>query len=61
VAPYRLVASAGGWRLIGRSSFHRKVRSFELRQILRAEVTTDAFDLPPKFRRRKAIPAEPRG
>jgi predicted DNA-binding transcriptional regulator YafY len=55
VSPYRLVASARGWQLLGRSSLHRKVRSFPLRQIIRAEITSDAFQTPPRLSRRKTL------
>lgn len=55
VAPYRLVASARGWQLFGRSSHHRKVRSFPLRQILRVEITDEPFETPPKFSRSKTV------
>jgi len=50
VAPYRLVASSDGWCLIGRSSFHRGVRRFALKQIQQAEVTQDTYEIPPRFR-----------
>ncbi len=51
VAPYRMVASPGGWYLIGRSSLHRMVRSFDLQHIHHAEMIGDRFNLPEKYQR----------
>lgn len=47
VAPYRLVLSADGGRLVGRSSWHRNVHSFLLRQIVGIEFTEDSYSPPP--------------
>ncbi|MBI3463965.1 MAG: WYL domain-containing protein [Planctomycetes bacterium] len=49
-APYRLIASAGRWSVVGRSSAHRAIRSFPLEQIVRVEKTDHAISCPPRFR-----------
>ena len=52
VAPYRVFESQGSWRLIGRSSLHRRTESFEVKDITAAEVTDDEYILPRRIRER---------
>jgi predicted DNA-binding transcriptional regulator YafY len=52
VSPYRLVASARGWVLEGRSSVHQRTRTFEVSQIRRVEMTEDSYSIPHGFRHR---------
>jgi len=56
VTPYRLVGTAMGWWLLGRSSVDRDVRCYDLRQIVHAELTDDSFELPHHYARQ--VPAE---
>jgi len=56
VAPYRLVGTATGWWLLGRSSVDRGVCCYDLRQIVDAELTDDSFELPCHYARH--VPAE---
>jgi predicted DNA-binding transcriptional regulator YafY len=51
LSPYRLIASQDGWSVVGRSSLHRKVLRFDLKQIRHAELTDDSYRLPYRFRR----------
>lgn len=46
---YRLVRSASSWYLIGRSTLHCEVRSFAFPRIETAELTEDAYTIPPRF------------
>lgn len=55
IAPYRLVASPEGWRVVGRSSVHRGIYCFDLQRIQRAEMTEDTYDLPQKYRRQVPV------
>ena len=42
IIPTRLVAARGGWHLIGRSSWHRKVCDFDIRNVAHAEQVGEA-------------------
>ncbi len=59
LAPYRMIMSPDGWRVTGRSTWHREVRIFELNCISSAELTEDSFEFPPKYRRREPSPELP--
>lgn len=47
--PYRVIFRRRSWYVIGRSSLHREVRVFHLGRILKAELLTENFQLPPRF------------
>jgi len=49
LSPYRLVCVPMAWKLVGRSSFHRGVRTFSVARILRAELTDDPYAIPPRL------------
>lgn len=49
VHPYRLLFSRRSWYLIGRSSLHRSVRTFNVGRIMRLEVLEDQYDIPRGF------------
>ncbi len=49
VSPYRLLCERADWRLIGRSSADRAVRSFAVPRIRRAVPTGDSYEIPPRF------------
>lgn len=49
VAPYQLRFSPDQWRLVGRSSYHRSVCTFDVESIEAAELTEDTFDVPRGF------------
>lgn len=51
VAPYRIVASAAKWLLVGRSSLHRKTCTFDISKIAKVELTEDSFCVPKEFRK----------
>ena len=48
-SPYRLACGPPGWRLIGRSTFHRGIRDFSVASIQRAVLTEDPYAIPPRF------------
>jgi predicted DNA-binding transcriptional regulator YafY len=50
VAPYCVVAKPRTWLLVGRSSFHRRVRAFDVSSIKRVEITEDTYSVPHRFR-----------
>jgi len=54
VAPYRLRFSPDRWRLVGRSSHHRSVCTFDVGSIESAELTEDSFEVPRGFYSRQA-------
>lgn len=49
LSPYRLLGDRPGWRLIGRSSADRDVRAFAVPRIVRAVLTGDPYEVPPRF------------
>jgi len=55
IAPYRLVMSPEAWRLVGRSSVHRRVCFFDLERIHRVEMLEDTYDLPAKMPSLKSL------
>jgi len=48
-APYQIVATVDSWRVIGRSSHHRDVRTFDPRHMKHAEVMDEVYAIPPQF------------
>ena len=50
LSPYRLLRHGSRWLIVGRSSAHRAVRTFDLAQLRRACLTEDAYTIPPRFR-----------
>ena len=49
VKPYRLLFSRRSWYLIGRSSLHRSVRTFNVGRITRLEVLEETYEIPRGF------------
>lgn len=49
LCPYRLLFSRRSWYVIGRSSVHRGIRTFNVGRIERLERLEDAFEIPPRF------------
>jgi predicted DNA-binding transcriptional regulator YafY len=49
LSPYRLLFSRRSWYVIGRSSLHRAVRTFNVARIVKAEMLTTSFTVPPRF------------
>lgn len=49
VSPYRLLFSRRSWYLIGRSSLHRGVRTFNVGRILELERLEDRYEIPKQF------------
>ncbi len=48
-SPYQLAFVPPGWRLTGRSSAHRGVRTLRISQVRRALLTDEPFAIPPRF------------
>lgn len=48
-APYRIIAAADSWRVLGRSSHHRGVRTFDPRHMTQPEVIDEIYAIPPQF------------
>jgi predicted DNA-binding transcriptional regulator YafY len=49
LSPYRLIFSRRSWYVIGRSSVHRSVRTFNLTRIQHLESTEDSYEIPRNF------------
>jgi predicted DNA-binding transcriptional regulator YafY len=50
LSPYRLMFQRRSWYIIGRSSIHRAVRTFNVGRILDADIVADSsFQIPPRF------------
>lgn len=49
LSPYRLVAFQGAWRLIARSSWHRRVVLLRLDALQEVRLTDDLYEIPPRF------------
>lgn len=49
LSPYQLLFSRRSWYVIGRSSLHREVRTFNLGRIRRLEPLDDRYQIPHKF------------
>ncbi|MGD9722136.1 MAG: helix-turn-helix transcriptional regulator [Pirellulales bacterium] len=49
LSPYRLLFSRHSWYVIGRSSIHREVRTFNVGRIQSLELVNEAFDVPRGF------------
>jgi len=49
VSPYRLIFSRRSWYLIGRSSLHRAIRTFNIGRINDAESLESGYQVPPRF------------
>jgi predicted DNA-binding transcriptional regulator YafY len=53
-SPYQVVASPDEWVVVGRSSVHRRTKSFRLRSIRSVERTEEPYGVPRGFRFRPA-------
>ncbi|MBI3468953.1 MAG: WYL domain-containing protein [Planctomycetes bacterium] len=61
LAPYLVISAPDGWSVVGRSSLHRQVRCFAIEQIVRVDMTEDAYSRPPRFCAERWLPrASPR-
>lgn len=49
LSPYRLLFSRRSWYVIGRSSLHREIRTFNVGRIVAAEILEYAFRIPQRF------------
>jgi proteasome accessory factor B len=49
LSPYTLLYSNRSWYAIGRSSFHRSIRTFHIGRIRSSELTEERFDKPRRF------------
>ena len=49
LSPYRLLFSRRSWYVIGRSSLHRQIRTFNVGRIQKAEVVDQFYEIPPRF------------
>lgn len=49
LSPYRLLFLGRLWYVIGRSSFHRGIRTFPISRIVTSELTHDPFRVPERF------------
>lgn len=47
--PYQLLFSRRSWYVVGRSSLHREVRTFNLLRIVQLETLDESFNLPARF------------
>lgn len=50
ISPYRLLFSRRSWYVIGRSSVHRSVRTFNIGRIASARLLDSTYAIPPRFR-----------
>ena len=51
-APYQLQVASQGWKVIGRSSLHRAVKEFNIKDVQNIQYTDDPYDIPRGFRGR---------
>lgn len=49
VSPYRVLFSRRSWYVIGRSSLHRSVRTFNIGRVLKSELLPSRYEIPPRF------------
>jgi len=49
LSPYRILFSRRSWYVIGRSSLHREVRTFNIGRILKAELLDKRYTIPSRF------------
>ena len=49
LSPYHLLFSRRSWYVIGRSSLHREIRTFNLGRIQKLELLDDTFEIPRNF------------
>lgn len=49
LSPYRLLFHTRSWYVVGRSSLHRAVRTFNLGRVLHAELADSHYEVPPRF------------
>jgi predicted DNA-binding transcriptional regulator YafY len=47
--PYKLLFNQHSWYVIGRSTVHREVRTFNIGRIRQLEPLDDGFEIPPRF------------
>jgi len=51
-APYQILLANHGWSVVGRSSLHRGVREFYIRNVQNIQYTDDSYEIPRGFRGR---------
>ena len=49
VSPYSLLYREQSWYIVGRSSVHRNTQTFQIGRILTSAITSDAYEIPPRF------------
>jgi len=52
LCPYEIIATPESWEVVGRSSHHRDVRTFDPRDIREAELTDEVYAIPRRFKSR---------
>lgn len=60
-SPYRLVFRRDGPIVVGRSSWHRGVQSFDVLRIDKPELTDSGYTIPPRFHLDRYLPKSPEG
>jgi predicted DNA-binding transcriptional regulator YafY len=58
LAIYRLARIAGHWAVVGRSSRHCRVITLPLHRVVRAELTADETQIPPRFNLRRYLTSQ---
>jgi predicted DNA-binding transcriptional regulator YafY len=49
VSPYEMVFQKRSWYVVGRSSLHRDIRTFHVGRITASTLTSDTYEIPPRF------------
>jgi predicted DNA-binding transcriptional regulator YafY len=49
VSPYEMVFQKRSWYVVGRSSLHRDIRTFHVGRITASSLTSDEYEIPPRF------------
>ena len=56
MSPYRIILGRGRWKLIGRSSWHRRTEVLDSEEVQSIEITEDPYTIPRNFRFRRVDP-----
>ncbi|QDT39357.1 helix-turn-helix transcriptional regulator [Stratiformator vulcanicus] len=49
VSPYRIFFQRRAWYVVGHSSVHDEIRTFNVGRIRKAELTDESYEIPPRF------------
>ena len=55
LSPYRVLFSRRSWYVIGRSTLHKAVRTFNVGRVTQVEVLEDRYEIPPRFKMEKYL------